>query len=185
MTKKEDQRVTATKQRLQEAFLRLLKTTPIHAISILELCGEAGVNRTTFYNHYGSQYDLLENISRRFLRAIETRLESAEADSRESVQERVVTVLAFLEENRELSVQLLNNNIDPAFAERIFALPKIGDLLDAALSGCGSERQRAATISFAVHGSYRLLQEWINREERAEPREQAELMLGLARRVCR
>ena len=52
-----------TKQLLQNAFLKLLKTVSLHAISIRELCKEAGINRTTFYNHYGSQYDLLDDIS--------------------------------------------------------------------------------------------------------------------------
>ena len=63
-------------------------------------------------------------------------------------------VLAYMAENRELSILLMNNNIDPGFAERIFSLPKIGDLLEAALVNCRDGRKRAATISFVIHGSY-------------------------------
>ena len=70
LEKKENQRIMLTKRLLQTAFLKLLKVKPIHAISIRELCLEAGINRTTFYYHYGSQYDLLEDISRRFLASI-------------------------------------------------------------------------------------------------------------------
>ena len=39
-------------------------------------------------------------------------------------------------------------------------------------------------ISFAIHGSYYLLQEWINSEQRLNPEAQARIILGLARRVC-
>lgn len=173
-----------TKKLLQDAFLKLLKTVPLHAVSIRELCKEAGINRTTFYNHYGSQYDLLGDISQRFLDSIAQRLENADSSDRESVHQRVTTVLEYLAENRELSILLINNNIDPSFAERIFSLPKISDLLEAALVNCRDECQRAATISFVIHGSYKLLQDWINQDERLPPPQQTEMMLGLAQRVC-
>lgn len=185
MEHKENQRIMLTKQLLQNAFLKLLKTTPLHAVSIRELCKEAGINRTTFYNHYGSQYDLLRDISQRFLNSVAVRLNSTDAVDQESVHRRVAMVLEYIVENRELSILLINNNIDPSFAERIFSLPKIGDLLNAALAGCQDESQRKATISFVIHGSYKLLQDWINQEDRLPPHEQTELMLGLAQRVCR
>lgn len=184
MEQKENQRIMLTKQLLQNAFLMLLKTVPLHAISIRELCKEAGINRTTFYNHYGSQYDLLADISQRFLDSIAERLENADFSDRESVHQRVATVLEYIAENRELSILLINNNIDPSFAERIFSLPKISDLLEAALVNCRDDCKRAATISFVIHGSYKLLQDWINQEDRLPPAQQTEMILELAQRVC-
>ena len=184
MGQKENQRIMLTKQLLQNAFLKLLKTVPLHAVSIRELCKEAGINRTTFYNHYGSQYDLLSDISQRFLNSIAERLENADFSDRESVHRRVAMVLEYMVENRELSLLLMNNNIDPGFVERIFSLPKIGDLLDAALINCRDERKRTATISFVIHGSYKLLQDWINRDDRMPPSDETEIILELAQRVC-
>lgn len=184
MEPKANQRIMLTKWLLQNALLKLLKTVPLYAISIRELCKEAGINRTTFYNHYGSQYDLLGEISQRYLDSIDERLASADASDRESVHQRVAMVLAYMAENRGLSILLMNNNIDPGFAERIFSLPKIGDLLEAALVNCQDERKRAATISFVIHGSYKLLQDWINQEDRLPPAEETEMILDLAQRVC-
>ncbi len=186
MKEKENQRIMLTKKLLASAFLRMLGDTPIHAISIRQLCEKAGINRTTFYNHYGSQYDLLEDISGRFLDEIARRLSEADVDDREGIRERVTLVLAYLEENRELSRLLLNNNIDPYFAERLFALPKITDLLGAAMKGCADPCRSNVVTSFAIHGSYRLLQEWIEQSDnRLPPGEEADLILELARRVCR
>ena len=186
MKEKENQRIMLTKKLLANAFLQMLEDTPIHGISIRQLCEKAGINRTTFYHHYGSQYDLLEDISSRFLDEIADRLSKADADDRESIQERVTLVLAYLEENRELSRLLLNNSIYPHFAERLFALPKITDLLGAAMKGCADPLRSNAVTSFAIHGSYRLLQEWIGQsDQRLPPREEADLVLELARRVCR
>lgn len=184
MEKRVDQRIVATKRRLQEALLRMLRSMPLQEIAIRELCREAGVNRTTFYNHYGSQYDLFGDVSQRFIDSVAARLDSADPADRENVHQRVAMVLAYMEENRELTGLLLNNSIDPGFAERIFALPQIGGLLGAALVGCHDESMRTAIASFVIHGCYKLLQDWINREDRLPPAQQTELMLSLAQRVC-
>ena len=169
---------------LQTAFLKLLKAKPIHAISIRELCAEAGINRTTFYCHYGNQYDLLADISGRFLDSIARYLKDADGNSQEAIQQRVTLVLHYIEDNLELSALLLNNSIDPTFAERLFSLQQITDLLHLALADCSDEQERSATVAFAIHGSYKLLCDWINDPERLSPELQTERILRLARRVC-
>ena len=184
MEQKENQRIRLTKTLLTDAFLKMLQEQPIHAISIRDLCEKAGINRTTFYHHYGSQYDLLHDIANRFLAQIAQQLAEADPESQESVQERVTLVLQYLEDNLSLSRLLLNSNADPSFAEKLFALPKIGDLLNASLKSCADSQIKHAVISFAIHGSYHLLQEWINSEQRLCAEAQARIILGLARRVC-
>ena len=184
MEQKENQRIRLTRKLLTDAFLKLLEEQSIHAVSIRELCEKAGINRTTFYHHYGSQYDLLDDIANRFLAQIAQQLAEADPESQESVQERVILVLQYLEDNLSLSRLLLNSNADPSFAEKLFALPKIGDLLNASLQSCADSQIKHAVISFAIHGSYHLLQEWINSEQRLCAEAQARIILGLARRVC-
>ena len=184
MEEKENRKIARTKQLLSDALTGMLKEMPLHAVSIRELCQRAGINRTTFYNHYGSQYDLLNEIAERFLTDIAQQLSFADASSRESVQERVTTVFSYLEEHLTLSRLLLSSNADKSFAEKLFSLPKITDLLDAALRECEDETTREAVISFAIHGSYHLLLDWIRRDERIPADRQAAMILELARRVC-
>ena len=184
MEPKENQRIRLTKTLLTDALLEMLRDQPIHSISVRDLCEKAGINRTTFYHHYGSQYDLLNDIASRFLARIADHLAEADAGSRESVQERVTLVFQYLEENLPLSRLLLNSNADPSFAEKLFALPKISDLMNATLKNCGDPEKKRAVISFAIHGSYHLLQEWINSEQRLCAEAQAGMILDLARRVC-
>ena len=117
MEQKENQRIRLTKKLLTDAFLKMLQEQPIHAISIRDLCEKAGINRTTFYHHYGSQYDLLNDISNRFLTQIAHQLSTADAENQESVQERVALVFHYLEDNLSISRLLLNSNADPSFAE--------------------------------------------------------------------
>ena len=184
MSNQGNQRIRLTKQLLQTALLKLLKQKPLHLISIRELCDEAGINRTTFYHHYGSQFDLLNEISAQFLDSISERLSHADPENRESVSQKVTTVMEYFSEQKDLSKLLLNNTFDSSFGEKIFSLPKITDLFNAALSECEDETEKKARITFAIHGSFRLLQEWINDDLCASPAKISELVLMLARSVC-
>lgn len=183
MAQKDNQRVRHTKHLLAETLTDMLQNMPIQSVSIKELCERAGINRTTFYYHYGNQYDLLEEISDTFLDSVRQRLSSAEPNSRESVLEMVTLVLSFMEEHIQLSRLLLNNMVDQGFAYRIISLPEIPDLLSVYRNDeFDPDLQYAADI-FAVSGSYRLLQLWINDDHRRSAAEEAELILGLARKV--
>ena len=65
MAQKENQRIALTKKLLQEGLLRLLEVKTLDKISVTELCRESGINRATFYNHYNSPQDLLDDIEAR------------------------------------------------------------------------------------------------------------------------
>lgn len=63
MEKKPDgRRVRMTKTLLKNALIDIMKTKSIHLVSIKEICEEADVNRSTFYRHYNTQYDLYDEI---------------------------------------------------------------------------------------------------------------------------
>ena len=59
---KQDKRSVRTCAAIESALLRLLGDSDINEITIKRLCEEADVNRTTFYLHYTSVFDVLENI---------------------------------------------------------------------------------------------------------------------------
>ena len=59
---KENQRITLSKRLLKEALLRLLTRKQLDQITVSELCGEASINRATFYRHYGTPRDVLKDI---------------------------------------------------------------------------------------------------------------------------
>ena len=60
--KPDGRRVRMTKLLLKNALIDIMKTKSIHLISIKEICEEADVNRSTFYRHYNTQYDLYDEI---------------------------------------------------------------------------------------------------------------------------
>lgn len=184
MENKPNQRVALTKELIHRALIQLVKKQEIHKISIRELCNLAGINRTTFYNHYGSQYDVLTEIRDGYINHIAAAIESADASSRESVFKRVTLVLEYVENNLDISKLLIQNNIDETFAQRLFSLPKIEDLLSETLSNLTDPEDAKAIVSFAVYGSYKLIQDWIAQDQRSDPEVMARRILTLAGAVC-
>ena len=57
-----NQRIMLTKKLLKTGLTDMLQTRNIYQISIRELCESAGINRSTFYKYYGSQFDLLTEM---------------------------------------------------------------------------------------------------------------------------
>ena len=60
-------KVERTKRAFQEAFCRLIQTTPAAQITVSELCREAGLNRSTFYRHYAIPLDVITDAVREIL----------------------------------------------------------------------------------------------------------------------
>jgi AcrR family transcriptional regulator len=55
----QDPRVKRTQKCLWEALRTLLEERSFEQISVTDICEEATINRTTFYKHFESKYDLL------------------------------------------------------------------------------------------------------------------------------
>lgn len=72
---KSESRYFNTAVRMDEALLKLLETKDFEYITVKEICEKAGVNRSTFYLHYETIGDLLEEciryLSNRFLEYME------------------------------------------------------------------------------------------------------------------
>lgn len=184
MEKKDNQRIRLTKQLIHMAFLQLVQSKGIRDISIRELCSIAGINRTTFYHHYGSQYDVYQEIADQYLNDIAEMIAAADMQDRGDVHAQVTLGLQYMRNHLELSKLLMNNHVDDSFARRLFVLPQLESMLEEALSGVTDPRRKAAIITFAIYGGYKLLHDWVNDPDPLPPETEAGLILELARRVC-
>lgn len=66
-TKGKDLRVIKTDRNIRSSFIRLLGRKDFNSITVQDILDEALINRTTFYNHYSSKYELGELISAQLL----------------------------------------------------------------------------------------------------------------------
>lgn len=179
---KENQRIRLTKMCLRESLLRLLSQKGIHKLSVREICEEAGINRTTFYKYYGSQYDLLKDMEDEALAQIEEHLKSSENDSDIGTRQ-VEALLTQIELNVELFRLLANNTTDTDFPRRLFSLPMIQQMLEARLHARYGESEINYIYIFVVNGGFNMIKEWINKDERESPKKIAALLLNVVTQV--
>ncbi|MCD7808539.1 MAG: TetR/AcrR family transcriptional regulator [Erysipelotrichaceae bacterium] len=177
-----EQRINKTKNKIYDAFIKLAKEKPIHAMSISELCQLASINRSTFYHYYGSQYDVLNELSNQFLSTIEKKLLESDFNDQQSVQNKVALCFEYAKNNSELALLLMKNNTDIDFASRLFSIPMIESLLHEKTSDLSSEEKKAS-LSFVTHGAYHLLLEWLEMPNNISAQQEAKLILKLARKI--
>lgn len=64
MNTKNNRRYRDSEKRMQTALLKLMEEQELTDVTVMDICKEAQVNRTTFYSHYEDIYDLMEKVER-------------------------------------------------------------------------------------------------------------------------
>ncbi len=125
-----------TAVKMDDALVVLLEQKDFADISIIDICQEAGVNRSTFYAHYENLYDLLKETQERavteFFETLHSTVNIADI-SKMSADELIfispqylVPYLTFIKKNRRL-YEVYNNSgafqigeMDKQLIENIF-----------------------------------------------------------------
>ncbi len=185
MENRKSRRIARTKERIQNAMLEQLENGELHRISISRLCEKAGINRTTFYNHYGSQEDVLREMSMDYLRNINDVLRGATPSDYQSIYDQVALALRYMEEHLQLSRLLLNSISGPELPEALMTVSLITETMNTYIPEDTEPRTRRATLTFVLSGIYSLLREWLCSSERISAEEEARLILELSAKILR
>lgn len=65
-----DLRIKKTEKSIRRAFYQLIQEKPIEKITVRELSEIAEINKTTFYAHYDTIYDLIEKLEQETIESI-------------------------------------------------------------------------------------------------------------------
>lgn len=168
---RENQRITITKRLLKENMLRLLKEKEMEKISVSELCREAGINRATFYRHYGIPRDVLMEIQMDFYHELRQTIPLPACA--EDVKPTIEKLCSFMADHMELLRIIIQSNSDADFAAFINELyleiwAEIGQF--GALRKLNHEDARMLTLYFAG-GSYFVMRHWLLGNVRKSPEE--------------
>lgn len=170
-----DKKVLFSQELLHQALLALLKEKPLNKITVRELCTKAGVNRTTFYNHYHSPEDILRELVQQYAHSL-----SKLFDSPNHTFFSVITqVLERMEHNRSQILPLMQALPGAYLSESILALPQIDGLLTQALEARGKMAYKEELRTFILAGSSRLITDWLTAPSRRSAAEEAKLLLEL------
>lgn len=170
---RENQRITITKRLLKDSMLRLLKEKELEKISVSELCREAGINRATFYRHYGIPRDVLMEIQMDLYHELRRTIPMPTAPG--EVKPTIEKLCAFMADHMDLLRIIVQSNTDSDFAAFINELyleiwAEIGQL--GALRNLNQEDARMLTLYFAG-GSYFVMRHWLLGNVSKSPEEMA------------
>ncbi|MCA1292863.1 TetR/AcrR family transcriptional regulator [Paenibacillus sp. alder61] len=177
-----NQRVMLTKRLIREALLKMLKTTKINKISIRELCQVAGINRTTFYNHYGSQYDVLNEIADTYIQSTSFTVINDMAAGK-NIDECLTQVLQYIKDNLEFAKLVLDLDNYDLLSHIKISLPQFDHMVIKHLPENLDLEEKKAIASYVQYGTVRLLKEWILSDCLKSPEEEAQLILKIAGRT--
>ena len=172
---KVDRRVLYTKMFLKESLLDLMKEKPIDKITPTELCRRAEINRNTFYKHYYTTRDLLQEIEDEFSAQIVESLGAKlhQNDTLQLLQQICQIVL----DKKEFCKILLSANGDPAFMQDVIMLGK-GFILQSweEMGVQLSEEKMEIAFAFIISGSVAIMRTWAAGDMSIPPQEIAELI---------
>ena len=168
---KSPQRRTLTKRLIQEAMLTLLKTHSIQEITVRELCDMAGVNRTTFYNHYDGIYEVMGEIEENFLMQLVEEPGAAQGD----LSQHIERLCEKIQQNADVALLLLTNHADPAFSAKLMKLQACGTVWHETISSY-SAAEYELLAQFISGGAYAMICHWLESGCKQTPKQIAALM---------
>lgn len=176
--KTDSRRVKMTKKLLKESLIELMKKAPLHSVTIKDICEGADVNRSTFYRHYETQYDLYNDIINDIAYDIEQIIQ-AEFSENYDICMFLTRVLEYIERNRETFLVVLSDNGSIGLGE---AFNKI----TAKFLPSESTTELGAYIAqFIAAGMTSVLWTWLNKPDRRNASELARLIYALMRHGLR
>ncbi len=172
MARKENLRVALTKRLLKDALTRLLLEKDIEKISISELCQTAGINRTTFYHHYGSQYDLLRELEQDMTADIE-RLHNQDGGTAPwSVSKWTETMCTYFREHeRETKAFLRIGQLSEILQSSYIETPH-----EHFLPGIEDSNAQKLVCTFFTNGICCMLSQWMMEDFPITPKEMGKLV---------
>ena len=158
------------KARIRQAFTKLLREKPIQRIAVKELCQEAGVNRSTFYSHYDSIGDLMEELEQEIGANLIGRFRGTNYDGEHPFSPgHLLPILEHIRDNRDfyrvyLGQSTAQHRLDWAFGKLLewYVRPLLRGL-------AVKEEAIAYYFAFFRAGFLALIQQWLQNQCQEEP----------------
>ena len=168
---KQKEKYSSTAFLMDEALIQLLNEKDYEYITVKEVCKKAGVNRSTFYLHYESIDDLLEEtleyINKKFLDYFEDTsdfITNIKTSTKENLylinDDYLIPYLNYIKENKNIYLASLKRRKNMKSVERYESLEKY--ILNPILEKYDvPTNMREYVLSFYINGIVALVGTWI------------------------
>ena len=162
-----DKRILNTKKKLNNALLVLIREKKLKDITVLELCKQAQINRTTFYKYYKDVDDLVLKIEESLIQDLEKNIIDIKRNYLISFTSKIIDTIA---NHTEIYGRLLSDNGDHTFLRRILSLVYNESISEwEKLLKKATRADLEKIYSFIVDGTIGIIEEWIKNNCIEEP----------------
>lgn len=174
----DDLRVVKSKQKIQTAIEDLLDSQEFDKITISEICLAANITRATFYHHYSSKDEVVDEYQKDIMKRIFVIITREQFDSKRFFYQ----VILHLENEGQLLGKLLSNNGSLKIQNQVkqgmktffkkYLLPQLN------LKAEREELKEYQSI-FGTNAIFGVIQHWLTTERRASPEELQQILLQI------
>jgi len=163
MDKKENRKSRYSKMVIRESLMELMKEKSILGVSVKDICDLADISRSTFYDHYKDQYDLLKQIEDETLAYFEDMLNNyKDKQTKKETSQMVEEMLTYIANNGNTIHVLLSENGDLGFQKKLLYHFIMHNQITKYFSENQQSKETMPYYSvFLVHGSIGLIQHWL------------------------
>jgi len=161
--KKENRKSRYSKMVMRESLMELMKEKSILSVSVKDICDLADISRSTFYDHYKDQYDLLKQIEDETLAYFEDMLNRyKDKQTKKDTGQMVEEMLTYIANNGNTIHVLLSENGDLTFQKKLL----YHFIMHNQITKYFTEKQQSEETMpyysvFLVHGAIGLIQHWL------------------------
>lgn len=162
-----DKRILNTKKKLTDTLLILLKDKKIKDITVLELCKEASINRTTFYKYFKDIDDLVLKLEETLLEELKEYIVDIKRNFLISYTSKIIETVSI---HKDIYARILSENGDHTFLRRILSLvynQSIDEWQHLLKKATRSDLEKI--YNFIVDGTIGIVEEWIKNDCEEEP----------------
>lgn len=162
-----DKRILNTKKKLTDTLLILLKDKKIKDITVLELCKEASINRTTFYKYFKDIDDLVLKLEETLLEDLKEYIVDIKRNFLISYTSKIIETVSI---HKDIYARILSENGDHTFLRRILSLvynQSIDEWQHLLKKATRSDLEKI--YNFIVDGTIGIVEEWIKNDCEEEP----------------
>lgn len=171
MNIKNNKRYKMSSEKVENAFLALILNHPYEEISVSQICSLAGINRSTFYEHYDDINDMIVKIENRFAKNMGAIFNYGMRQEHDAF----IEMFTFVKENKYFYKAFL------ALPYQTFAETETKATILANLKDEVDEKKEMELFyraSFFGAGIKEMCKIWLNRDCKESPEEMASLLLN-------
>lgn len=156
-----DIRYTVTNEIIKNSLKSIMENKPINKIKIIDICKEANISRTTFYNHYVDIYDLIEDFEKDILKDLDIKKFQNIDNSEKHLIKLLENVLDYVLENEKMYIRFFESN-NMTFYNIVldFCMEKIFDDFSTTKE-FGSESEARFYFRYHSFGFLSTLEDWL------------------------